>query len=79
MAPDCLTPGAAEALALRIYRLHRTGNIDPLAATAQALVGYRPPVAPAIMAAQIALAVGEATDPAFIPAAFRDRVPPDRM
>jgi hypothetical protein len=71
VAPDCLTPGAAEALALRIFRLHKTGNLDPVAATAQALVGYRPPVAPAIMQAQIALAVAESTDPAFVPEVFR--------
>jgi hypothetical protein len=69
--PDLLTPGAAEALAVKIYRATRTGAGSPEAALADALDDYQPPVRQEILEAQIILAVREATDLSFVPERFR--------
>ena len=69
--PGLLTPGAAEALAVKVYRAHKVEKLEPLAALKASLKDYRPPVAPEVLGAQIALAIGEATDAEFIPAALR--------
>ncbi len=71
LLPIWLTPGAAEALAVKIYRTVKTDGLDVAAATRRCLDGYQPPVARAIMQFQIGLAVAEASDLAFVPAAFR--------
>jgi hypothetical protein len=71
VVPDLLTPGAAEALAVKAYRLARTAGLAPLPAVQAALTGYQPPVAPRIIERQIHLAVAEATDAAFVPERFR--------
>ncbi len=70
--PELLTPGAAEALSVRIYRTLRTGASSSADALASALRDYQPPVPPAVIQAQIALAVAEATDLGFVPQRFRD-------
>src|SRR5690606_2663175 len=41
--PTLLTPGAAEALAVKAYRLVRTDELSPLDALARCLIGYQPP------------------------------------
>ncbi len=69
--PDLLTPGAAEALSVKLYRALKTGADTPEAALTAALRDYQPPVSPAIIAAQIALAVAETTDLSFVPERFR--------
>ena len=69
--PDLLTPGAAEALSVKIYRSLKTGAATPQAALEAALHEYQPPVPPAVIQAQIALAVAEATDLGFVPDRFR--------
>jgi hypothetical protein len=69
--PDRLTPGSAEALAVKVYRLVRTENRAPLDALHAALDDYRPAVPPDVMEMQIQLAVSEASDASFIPPAFR--------
>lgn len=69
--PDLITPGAAEALAVKIYRTLKTGAASPEAALTAALKDYQPPVPPAVIEAQIALAVAEATDLSFVPERFR--------
>jgi hypothetical protein len=70
--PDLLTPGAAEALAVKVYRTTRTtASQEPIAALTAALTDYQAPVSPAIIQAQIALAVAEATDLSFVPERFR--------
>ncbi|GDY14219.1 ATPase AAA [Planctomycetota bacterium] len=71
LIPDLLTPGAAEAVAVKTYRQHRTAAAEPVAALKISLDGYQPPVAPRIIEAQIRLAVDEATDIAFVPERFR--------
>jgi hypothetical protein len=72
LMPVLLTPGAAEALAVKIYRTVRTASLAPLQALRSALEGYRHPVAPEVMRFQIEIAVQEASDPSFVPEAFRD-------
>ena len=69
--PLLLTPGAAEALALKIYRdVHANGR--PAGESLRdALADYQNPVPPEIMEAQIRLAVAEASDLEFVPEAFR--------
>jgi hypothetical protein len=69
--PNLLTPGAAEALAVKIYRNSKTENISPLDALSQALTGYQHPVPADVMNFQIALAAKEATDGDFVPEIFR--------
>jgi hypothetical protein len=69
--PTWLTPGAAEALSLKLYRLvHAAGRPLP-EALAEALRDYQPPVAREVMEFQIGLAVAESSDAAFVPEAFR--------
>lgn len=69
--PNWLTPGAAESLAVKIYRLVKTKNIVPAEAALACLTDYQPAVAPDIMQFQIDLAVTEATDLGFVPASLR--------
>ncbi len=71
LVPDLLTPGAAEALAVKVYRASRTQNLSPVDALRASLLDYRPPVAPEVMKFQIGLAVGEASDASFVPERFR--------
>jgi hypothetical protein len=73
--PLLLTPGAAEALASRVYRLSKTQNLTPVAALEQYLGDYRPPVSPQILADQIRLAAAEASDVAFVPEFFHPYLP----
>jgi hypothetical protein len=72
--PLLLTPGAAETLATKAYRVSRTQSLSPADALRSCLSQYRNPVDKSVMDFQIALAVREASDAEFIPAAFRDRV-----
>jgi hypothetical protein len=69
--PDLLTPGAAEALSVKLYRSLKTGSASPEDALSAALRDYQPPVPLAVIHSQIALAVAEATDLAFVPERFR--------
>ena len=69
--PTLLTPGAAEALAVKAYRLVRTDDLSPLDALARCLIGYQPPVPPDTMAFQMRIAIREATDIGFVPEALR--------
>lgn len=69
--PVQLTPGAAEALAVKAYRLTRTAGLDPVAATAACLKDYQSPVPEEVMEFQIGLAVREASDLEFVPPVLR--------
>jgi hypothetical protein len=64
--PNLLTPGAAEAIAVKTYRSLKARDLEPEEALAFALEGYLPPVDPAVLLHQMKLAVSESTDPAFI-------------
>jgi SpoVK/Ycf46/Vps4 family AAA+-type ATPase len=69
--PLLLTPGAAEAIAVKAYRLSKTQSLAPLAAIDACLTGYQPPVPQDILKFQMQLAVREATDLAFVPESLR--------
>jgi hypothetical protein len=69
--PLLLTPGAAEALAVKVYRQVRTREIEPLAAIRECLVGYQPPVPLDVLEFQMRIAIREATDMQFVPERLR--------
>lgn len=69
--PNWLTPGAAESLAVKAYRLMKTKSLTPDDALAAALQDYQPAVAHEVMEFQIGLAVAEASDLSFVPEALR--------
>ena len=70
--PTLLTAGAAEALAVRLYRTVKTRpDLAPRDALAEALADYQPPVPVETLRAQIALAVEATSDLRLVPAAFR--------
>jgi hypothetical protein len=69
--PVMLTPGAAEALVVKAYRVARTENVAGGAALARCLEGYQNPVPQDVLDAQMRLAVREATDLSFVPEALR--------
>lgn len=68
--PKLVTPGAAESLAIKVYRLVKTDNLAPGAALAGILADYQSPVPPNVMDFQIRLAVDEASDLSFVPEKF---------
>ncbi|MFP5246599.1 MAG: AAA family ATPase, partial [Thermoanaerobaculia bacterium] len=69
--PTLLTPGAAESIAVKLYRAVRTEGLAPADALRETLDGYQAPVPPDVMEFQIALAAREASDGDFVPEAFR--------
>ncbi|MGB7847567.1 MAG: ATP-binding protein [Candidatus Acidiferrum sp.] len=69
--PLLLTPGAAEALAVKIYRLVRTSGQPLEHVLPSSLREYQNPVSPDVMQFQIGLAVTEASDLEFVPTLFR--------
>jgi hypothetical protein len=71
LLPELLTPGAAEAIAVKMYRSVKTEGVDALDALRNVLDGYQNPVPADIMAFQIALAAREASDGDFVPERFR--------
>jgi ATPase family associated with various cellular activities (AAA) len=71
LVPPLLTPGAAEAIAVKLYRIVRTEGLTPLGALRDTLEGYQNPVPPDVMQFQIALAAREASDGDFVPEPFR--------
>ncbi|HWP46078.1 MAG TPA: ATP-binding protein [Candidatus Limnocylindrales bacterium] len=71
LIPLLLTPGAAEALAVKVYRLVRTESRRPAEALKECLSDYQNPVPPEVMNFQIRLAIQEASDLDFVPPYFR--------
>ncbi len=69
--PVLLTPGAAEALAVKVYRQVRTAGVTPIEALGSCLQGYQPPVAPDVLEQQMRIAIREATDMHFVPESLR--------
>jgi hypothetical protein len=70
--PLLLTPGAAETLAVKLYRAVRTENRSPLDALQHTLADYQNPVPLETLKFQIELALTEASDLEFVPAQFRN-------
>ena len=71
LIPELLTPGAAESIAVKVYRAVRTESLSPVEALRATLDGYQTPVPPDVMQFQIALAAREASDGDFVPETFR--------
>lgn len=71
MIPKLLTPGAAEAIAVKLYRAVRTEGLSGIDALRDVLDGYQNPVPADVMEFQIALAAREASDGDFVPEMFR--------
>jgi hypothetical protein len=70
--PVLLTPGSAETLAVKIYRIARTEGKTPAEAFRASLIDYQNPVPLDALRFQIGLAVKEASDLEFVPSAFRN-------
>ncbi|MDW8261584.1 MAG: AAA family ATPase [Phycisphaerales bacterium] len=76
LIPPLLTPGAAETLAVKVYRTVRTSDppLPPIEALRQCLTDYQSPVPAEVMEFQIDIALREASDIDFVPPAFRNRL-----
>ncbi len=72
LVPLLLTPGAAETLAVKIYRLVRTSGSSPLDALKTSLTDYQNPVPLETLDFQIRLAASESSDLEFVPLEFRN-------
>jgi SpoVK/Ycf46/Vps4 family AAA+-type ATPase len=69
--PLMLTPGAAEALVVKAYRVARTEGVSGGVALERSLEAYQNPVPEDVLEKQMRLAVREATDLAFVPESLR--------
>jgi len=69
--PLMLTPGAAEALVVKAYRIARTENVPGGVALKRALEDYQNPLPQDVLDRQMRLAVREATDLSFVPPSLR--------
>ncbi|MEM8955719.1 MAG: ATP-binding protein [Verrucomicrobiota bacterium] len=69
--PTWITPGAAESLAIKVYRLVKTRGMLAEEALLACLEDYQAPVARDVMEFQIGLAAAEASDLSFVPEEFR--------
>lgn len=65
--PMLLTPGAAESLIVKAYRMVRTEGTNPQVALERCLASYQNPIPTDILEMQMRLAVREATDLTFVP------------
>ena len=68
--PELLTPGAAEALIVKAYRVVRTEGLSADAAVLRCLSNYQNPVPHDVLEMQMRLAIREATDLSFVPEAL---------
>lgn len=68
--PELLTPGAAEALVVKAYRLVRTERVGAGAAVRQCLARYQSPVPRDVLELQMRIAIREATELSFVPDAL---------
>jgi ATPase family associated with various cellular activities (AAA) len=71
--PDLLTPGAAEAIIVKAYRMVKTAHTSAMEALDRCLAQYQSPAASGILEAQIKLAIREASDMEFVPPKIRER------
>ena len=67
IVPPLLTPGAAEAISVQTFRVHKTTELDALGALKACLTDYRPPVPIDTLKFQMRIASEEATDASLIP------------
>lgn len=76
--PIFLTPGTAETLAVKAYRMVKTENRTPVDALKECVTRFQNPVPRAVLDFQIRLAIDESSDRSFIPPSLvsDDRVHP---
>lgn len=67
LVPQLLTPGAAETLAVKVYRIKMTENLSDKDALISCLKEYRAPVALETLQFQMRIAADEATDASLVP------------
>lgn len=67
LIPPLLTPGAAEAISVQTFRIHKTTDKDALESLKACLSDYRPPVPMETLKFQMRIAAQEATDASLIP------------
>src|SRR5262249_43248549 len=72
--PQLLTPGAAEALVMNIYRQVRTSTLSIEQVLSNSLAEYQNPIASDVMAFQIQIAANEASALEFVPPPFRRKI-----
>jgi hypothetical protein len=72
--PPLLTPGAAEALVMKVYRQVRTSSLSLDEVLRQCLAEYQNPIAPEVMDFQIRIAANEASALEFVPPVFRRKL-----
>jgi len=73
--PALLTPGAAEALLMKVYRQVKTSSSSLDDVLRQSLAEYQNPIAPEVMDFQIRTAANEASALEFVPQIFRRKPP----
>jgi len=73
--PSLLTPGAAEALVMKVYRQVRTSTTSLDDVFLECLTEYQNPIAPEVMQFQIQIAAAEASALEFVPQIFRRKSP----
>ena len=73
LIPEMVTPGAAESIAIKVYRLVKTRGVDAVEALRDCLDEYQNPIPSDVMEFQIGLAVREASDLDFVPEIYRKR------
>ncbi len=69
--PILLTPGAAEALAVKVYRASKVEKRAPIEVLRESLGDYQAPIDPQVLAQQMELAIREASDLEFVPVSLR--------
>jgi ATPase family associated with various cellular activities (AAA) len=72
--PPLLTPSAAEALVMKVYRQVRTSSLPLPEVLRQCMEEYQNPIAPEVMDFQIRIAVNEASALEFVPPIFRRKL-----
>lgn len=73
LVPALVTPGAAESIAIKIYRQVKTEGVDAIEGLRDCLDEYQNPIPEEIMDFQIKIAVREASDLDFVPEQFREK------
>jgi SpoVK/Ycf46/Vps4 family AAA+-type ATPase len=69
--PKLLTPGAAESLIVKAYRLVRTEHVTADTAVRRCLSNYQSPIPHDVLELQMRIAVREATELSFVPEALQ--------
>lgn len=64
--PNLLTPGAAEAIAVKAFRINKTSDLSPIDSLKACLTDYIPPVPEEILKFQMRIAAEEATDASLV-------------